>query len=250
MAARGYIFEGSLYMARFVGGAWQNYTGPLEGSRFEMKPNVDRKEMISRGRGSFGQVLESVLLQQPTDFAVTLNEGTPEVLAAGLMGTTAVLAQTSGSLTAETITAALDKWVPVSKANLTGSPTLTNTAATTTYINGTDYIVNPQLGMVKALVGGAIADAASLKFTSTYGAITGTQILGSTTADVRVRFKLDGRSLADGSNVVVTVHEAIIAAEAAVDFLSGEFIGVPLTGRMKTPAGFTSPYTVDLRTTG
>ena len=45
----------------------------------------------------------------------------------------------------------------------------------------------------------------------------------------------------------MTVHEAVIAADAAFDFLGDDFATVTMPGRMKTPAGFTEPFTVHLR---
>lgn len=247
MAARANVYEGSVYMSRFLNGAWGDYQGPIESTRFSIKSNSTRLEQVSRGRGTFGQVTESVSLQQPADFSVTFTEGTPDVMAMGLMGTVAALSQASGTLTAVTVVGVLDAWVPLTKAGLTGAATVTNSGATTTYVEGTDYLLNRDLGLFKALSTGTIGvAAATLKLTSAYKALTGKEILGGTSADVRVRFRLDGRNLADGALCEVTVHEAILAAEEAVDFLSGEFISVPLTGRMKTPVGFLSPVSVKM----
>jgi hypothetical protein len=246
--ARGYLFEGSLYMARYISGVLQPLQGPLEGTVFGIQPNVTQKEMVSKGRGTTGQVLESVGIQQPADFTVTLVEGTPEVLALGLMGSVAALTQASGSLTAESITVAgLDVWYPLSKANLTSAAaTVTNTGATTTYVENTDYILNREMGMIKPLSTGAIV-AGALLVSAAYSATTGSLISGANTADLRVKFVLDGRNLVDGNDCIVTVDEAIISPSAAIEFLSGNFIEVPLKGRMKTQLGKTSPFTVEVR---
>ena len=111
MAARANVYEGSVYMSRFLNGAWGAYQGPIESTRFSIKSNSTQLEQISRGRGTFGQVSESVAIQQPADFAVTFTEGTPEVMAMGLMGTVAALSQTGGSLTAVNVTTIADAWV-------------------------------------------------------------------------------------------------------------------------------------------
>ena len=247
MAARANVYEGSVYMSRYLNGTWGDYQGPIESTRFSIKSNSTQLEQISRGRGTFGQVSESVSIQQPADFSVTFTEGTADVMAMGLMGTVGALSQASGTLTAVTVVGVLDAWVPLTKAGLTGTTTVTNAAASTTYVEGTDYLINRDLGLFKALGSGTIGvAAATLKLTSTYKALTGKEILGGTSSDVRVRFMLDGRNLADGALCQVLVHEAVLAAEEAVDFLSGEFINVPLTGRMKTPSGFASPFMVKM----
>lgn len=247
MSSRAFIGAGDLYIARYVNGAYEDYAGPYECEQFEIKPNVELREKVSKGRSTYGQVIESVTIPQPADLTVALGEVNKESMAIALLGTTAALSQSAGTLTAETVVAKLDKWVPLSKAALTGSATVTNSGATVTYVAGQDYIINPQLGWIKALSGGAIADAASIKVTTTYAAITGTEIKGMTDSQLRAKFKLDGKNFADGLPVIVTVYEAVISADAAFDFLGDDFGTVSLPGRMKTPAGFTEPFTIHLR---
>lgn len=247
MVARAFLGAGDLYIARYSAGAYLDYEGPFECNKFEIKPNVDIKEATSKGRSSYGQVIASVPVPKPSDLTVELTEVNKYSLQLALFGTASTLTQASGSLTAETVVAKLGYWVPVSKQALTGVPLLTNAGATVTYVNGVDYIVNPQLGMIKALPGGAIVDAASLRFTSTYAAITGTAIAGSTASTVRAKFKLDGKNFADDSPCIVTVHSAVVAADSAFDFLADDFNKVSLPGRMETPTGFTEPFNVHLR---
>lgn len=247
MAARGFLGAGDLYIARYVSGAFLEYEGPFECDKFEIKPAVDIKEKTSKGRASYGQVIESVPVPKPSTLTVDLAEVNKQSLALALFGTTAALAQASGTMTAITVVAKLGYWVALPFAALTGVPVVTNSGATVTYVNGVDYLINPQLGWFKALPGGAIADAASLRLTSTYAAISGTIIAGQTQTQVRAKFKLDGKNFADDLPVIVTVHEAIIAADSAFDFLAGDFNSVSLPGRMKTPVGFTEPFNVHLR---
>ena len=38
MAARGYLGAGSLYIARMVGGVFEEYKGPFECKKLEIKP--------------------------------------------------------------------------------------------------------------------------------------------------------------------------------------------------------------------
>lgn len=247
MAARAFLGAGDLYIARYVNGAFEDYSGPYECDTFEIKPNVELREKVSKGRSTYGQVIESVTVPQPADLTIALGEVNKESMAIALLGTTAALSQGSGSLTDEPVTAKLDKWVALTKANLTGTQTVTNSAGTTTYVAGTDYLINAQLGWIKALPGGAIADNASLEVTSTYGALSGTEIRGMTDASLRCRFKLDGKNFVDSAAVIVTVHEAVIAADAAFNFLADDFGSVSLPGRMKTPTGYNEPFTVHLR---
>ncbi len=247
MTARAFLGAGDLYIARQVGNVFLDYEGPYECKKFEIKPEVEIKEQTSKGRSSYGQVIETVALPKPSLLTIEMAEVNKTSLAIALLGTTAALAQVSGTLTAEAVTVKLDAWKPLTKAALTGTQVVTHTSGAPTYVNGVDYIINPQLGWIKALSTGAILDAASVKVTSTYAAITGTEIKGQTQTQVRAKFKLDGKNFADDLPVIVTIHEGVIAADAAFDFLADDFNVVSLPGRMKTPTGMTEPFTVHLR---
>lgn len=250
MAARGFLGAGDLYIARYnsTTGTFDDFTGPFESTKFEIKPNSELKEMSSRGRTTYGQVIESVPLPQPADLSVTLAEVNRESIALALFGTTSASTQGSGTITDEVVVAKLDKWVQLSKQNFASAGfVVTNSAGTTTYALGTDYEVNYRLGMIKALTSGAIAADESLKVDGTYNAISGTKVAGATQSQVRAKFKLDGVNFADQLPVIVDVWEAVMTPDNAFDFLQDEFAEIALKGRLKTPAGKTEPFQVELR---
>lgn len=249
MAARGFLGAGDVYINLLVNGVKAGMKGPYYANKFEITPKVTKVELTSKGRNDYGQVLESVALQEPAEFTLELNEVNKESMVIALLGTTAARTQISGTLTAEAATAKLDIWVPLSMQGLTPAElTVTDSTAAITYIEGTDYLVNRQLGWVKALSTGDIVGDEELKVTGAYGAISGTIISGATKPDIRAEIVFDGINQADGLPVIVTVREAIIAADAAFDFLADAFNTVNLPGTMKTPTGAKEPFTVELRT--
>jgi hypothetical protein len=246
MSARGYLGAGSLYINREVAGSYTGWAGPFECSKFEVKANSELKEMVSKGRETYGQVIESVPIPKPFDLEIVLSEMDKAGLTLALMGTSSSRTQAGGTLTAEAVVTKAGVWVPLSKQNLTAAAlTVTNTAVSATYVEGTDYMVNRRLGWIQHVVGGAITDAQSIKVTAAYAAITSDLIAGATQTSVRAKFRLDGINFADSLPTIVDVFEAVISAQAAVDFLSDNFNSVPLKGRMKTPAGQTTPFTVE-----
>jgi len=250
MSARGFLGAGDLYARVYnpVTLAFDQWAGPFEASKFEIKPNSDLKEMTSRGRSTYGQVIESVPLPKPADLSVTFSEVNKDSIAMALFGTSTVLNQGSGSVTDEALTASLGKFVKLAHDNIaTAGLVVTNSGQTTTYVLGTDYEVNYRLGMVKAITGGAITDAQALKVDYTYNAIGGTSIAGGTQTQVRAQFKLDGVNFADQSQVIVDVYEAVLTPDSAFDFLQNDFADIQLKGRLKTPAGKSEPFKVELR---
>lgn len=120
-----------------------------------------------------------------------------------------------------------------------GSPTL--------LVEGTDYILNRPLGLVKLLDGSSTADNAVLTLTGAYAGAGGTRIRGATKSEVRVRILFDGINNADGSEVTAEFYEAVLAVESEFDFMPDEFGVVSLTGKLKTPANKTEPFIVDVK---
>lgn len=246
MTARAYLGAGDLYLAPFVGNVAGPWSGPYECNKFEIKPNVNLLEQTSKSRDGYGQVVETVALNQPADLTVDLTEVNRETLAIALLGTTIALTQTAGTLADAPVTAKLGKWVEIGKIMLTeASIVVKNAAGSTTYVAGEDYLLNARQGWIKALAGGGIADDDVIEISGPYAAVTGgADIRGATQAQLRVKIRLDGKNQVDDSPLFITVHEAVIAADAAFDFLGDGFGTVSMPGRMKTPAGFPAPFNV------
>lgn len=252
MAARGFLGAGDLYIARYNAtlGAFEDFDGPFEATQFEIQPNSELKEMSSRGRSTYGQVIESVPLPQPSDFSVTLAEVNKDSLALALFGTASTLSTGAGTMTAVEVTAKLGKWVEIGHANIvtTGfTVTEDEDVDPIVYVLGTDYEINYRIGMIRVLSAGAITENQVLRINGTYNAINGTSIAGGTQTQLRAKFKLDGVNFADQLPVIVDVWEAVLTPEGAFDFLQNEFAEIALSGRLKTPTGKTEPFQVVLR---
>lgn len=249
MSARGFLGAGDLYIRRYdpITQTFLPEEGPFEATKFEIKPNSDLKEQTSRGKTTYGQVIESVPLPKPSDLSVDLGEVNRESLSMALFGTATEINRGAGTITAEVVIAKAGKWVQLSKSNFAEAGFLVkDTTATTTYVYGTDYIVNWRLGTIKVLAGGAIDDLDSLKVSGSYNATTGTSIAGATQSQVRAKFRLDGINFADQAPCITTVHEAVLTPDNGFDFLGDDFATISLKGRMKTPAGFSEPFVTEL----
>lgn len=250
MSARGFLGAGDLYIDRYdeVAGAYTGLQGPFEAKQFEIKPNVDLKELPSRGRTTYGQNIESVALPKPVDFSIEMPEVNKAALAIALLGNSQALNQGSGAWAGEPVLVLnKDAWLDLGKQNVVEAGfSLTNAAGTTTYVLGTDYEVNYRMGWLRILPGSAIAKNDVVEVTGTYNAVSGTSIVGAVNSQIRARFFLDGINWADRKAVHVDVYEAVIAATSAFDFLSENFASIKLPGKLKTPTGRTEPFKVSL----
>lgn len=252
MSARGFLGAGDVYIERFdtVSQTWLPPAGPYESTKFSIKATTKLEEMTGRGKTTYGQNLASVAIPQPTEFEIAIAEVNREAMALALLGTVAAYTQAAATVTNEAVTiVALGSWARTTKHSFTaGTVVVTNTAGTTTYVEGTDYEVNYSFGWIRGLVGGALTAGTVVHVDYAAGAVSGSRIRGVTTAQVRARFHFDGINMADGSRCLVECYEAVISSSAAFDFQAAKFNEVPLTGRLNTPSGRTEPFEVRLPT--
>lgn len=243
MAVSGVLAEGTLYVNRIEAGVYQGREKFPGVAKLEIKPNSELIEQVTKDKGIYGQITGSAAVNKPAELSVTIANITGQALAMALQGTVATYTQGSGSVTAEVVTAKLGKFLDLSKKNIsTTGFTVTNSGATTTYVLGTDYNVNYAMGWLEILSTGAITDAQSLKVNFSYGAVSGQKVSGGTKAQVKGLLELDGSNLFDGTPLSVTIWEATLTADGAVDFMSDKPIELSMKGKMAVPTGKTSPF--------
>lgn len=244
--ARGFVGAGDVYVERLIDGVSQGLKGPFEADSLSITPSVNTIQNTSKGRYTYGQVIDAVNIAQPTEFTLALKEVTGDTLAIAFLGTTSAYSDASGTLTDASVTIPkVGEWIALGKKNLAALVTV-ETAATggTTLVEGTDYRLNRPMGWIMALEGGAIDAGDSVFVTGAYAGATGTLIKGSTRTEVRARIFFDGINQADGRQCTAEIYEAVLSPDSEFDFLGDEFGTVNLTGTLKTPVGKDAPYTV------
>jgi len=239
----GVLAEGTLYFNQLVGGVAQGRVKWPGVAKLAIKPNSELIEQVSKDKGQYGQITGSAAINKPAEFALTLTDLTGSALAMALQGTEAAYSQGSGTVTDEAVNAKLGKFVDLSKKNITAaSVAVTNTGATITYVEGTDYNVNYAMGWLEILTTGAITADQALLVDFAHGAISGTKVKGGTLASVKGMLELDGNNLFDGTPLSVTVWEVTLTADGEVDFMSDKPIELSMKGKMVTPASKDAPY--------
>lgn len=248
--ARAFIGAGNVQLNIYdpATGVLQGWIDGGSADKFGIKANSEIKSKKSKGRDTYGQTIATVALAGEPDLSITFGEVNKGNIQLAFMGTKSDLdVPAGGAIVDEAITAKLGQWVPLAHGNLSAGVTVKNTAGSTTYVNGTDYVVNSRLGQIKALAGGNIADAAGLKVSYTSNAISGTRIKGATQAQLRTQVRFDGKNQVDGAPVEVFIPEAVLTPSDEFDFLADDWGQLTLTGKMTTPTGYDSPFTVDFK---
>jgi hypothetical protein len=161
----------------------------------------------SKAAENEGQITAAITMPEITDVKWKVKGFDKNKMALTMLGRDVALTHGGGTVTAEPMTAKLGVMQPFprpvgiaagSAINVTAkSVVVTNTAATTTYAEGTDYRIN-YAGYLMALESGAITEGQALKVTYTHGAVSGYRIAGNTVAQKKGEFIWDGINKADG----------------------------------------------------
>lgn len=248
---KGFIGAGDVYISRFdpVAAAYGPYIGPFETSKFEISASADLKEQISKGRYTYGQVTAAVPIPKPVDFSVDFAQIDKTTMAMALQGDSAVVTTSIATITTHSVITAPDGWVDTGYTNISPTAFLVTDGASTpvTFVLGTDYEMNWDLGMIQALSTGAITAAETVKISGTTVANTSIVITGATDPQINARFRFDGINYVDGQPCRVDVYQAIMSSAAAFDFLASDFNKASLKGRLVTPAGQAEPFQVKLK---
>jgi len=209
-------------------------------TNFTPKPDSERREQTATGRNNYGQVLASVTIPKPMTATVTFNQLDAALFAAAFFGTNSAFAQTADPLVDQAVTTVADKFVEIGKLMIS-TVVVKNTAGTVTYVSGTDYEINPRLGMIKALSTGDIAAGESVNVSCACALIAGTQMDAMTKSNVRIRIKLDGQNFADGRNFITDIYQMRLSPTSEFSLVGDEFVDVSFEGALETPSGYDEP---------
>jgi hypothetical protein len=242
----GVLASGTLYLNQVISGVLQGRTRLPGAAKLAIKPNSDLVEAVSKDKGKYGQLSMSVAINKPADFSVTLTEITGQALAIALQGENSTLSQSSGTMTSQAVTAKKGTYIPLGHRNIASAGfSVKDVTDTTTYVLGTDYSIDYVTGQLYIIPAGAIADAATIHVNGTYGAVSGTKVLGGTVPQVQGELFFDGINLDDGRPLLITIWDARLTADGEVDFLSDKPIELAMKGRMVTPTGKSSAYEIE-----
>ena len=224
-------------------GARTGRLGPVNCTQLEIThPEPELIEAKSTKRDTFGQLEDAVSLPNPVEISAAFDEMPTEILELAMMGTSSVVTQAAAPTLAFSVTAKTGKWVYLGARNLT-SVTVTTPAAT---VEGTDYNLDLKAGLFFAIDGGAIADDDAVDGTVDAPEIISDRISAATRTQVSIALTLDGINQVDGKVGHLEVDQAIVSPTEAIDYFSGEFVAVTLSGKLKTLAGKSAPYTFDV----
>lgn len=97
----GGLYSGTLYADFFLDGQWTGLQKAGNAVKFELKSDAEKKDLVSKMKETYGQVLKTATIAKPTSLAITINDPVRDVLVVGFLGQAENIAVEAGSVTDE-----------------------------------------------------------------------------------------------------------------------------------------------------
>lgn len=246
MPKKGLLFGGDLFYDRLTSAGVSQGLIPFGNTvQFSISKNSEEKEIPSRGRADYGQVLHAVTIPGSDKITIKGNQWDESLVALFNLGTSVARDGAGGSVTDESVFSILDKYVELAYRDVS-SVVVTDTTGTTTYVFGTDYDLDTGLGLLRALSGGAITQGEELYVDYEWAPETGFNVTPGVEPNVRLKLVLNGKNLETGDRCVVTVYDARVKPVGdGVDYMSEDFSEHGFEGTLTKPDGKESTYKIE-----
>lgn len=208
----------------------------------------DEKKITSKRRDRYEQTIYSELLPGESALSLTLLELPGAILARIFYGDEANTSVTSGSITAAPFTmTALGTWYSLGHRyfDTTIPVVVKDSLDVTTYVEGTDYVLDRRNGRIKIPLTGSAIDAADvIHVTGTYLAYQVLTIRGGVQPQETYYITADMLNRPDKQDLSIEIYEAKLGNDGDVDLFSSDPLTATMTGTLITPSDKTEPYIV------
>lgn len=212
------------------------------------QPNPDTKTRVSNKRGSIGQALGTVHTPKPTELGIEFDDQPYEILQMAFMGEAETWNQEAGTVTDEAVTLIPGRWQTlggedgVKNINASGFGVAKASTPSTPLVEGTDYEVDREAGLIKAIVGGAISTATPCLIDYGKPAVEGTIIHGGVKTVISCAIRVDGVNTDNGKKCELLIYQADLYQNGEIDVMKRDFISTTLKGTLIIPSGKSAPY--------
>lgn len=249
-ADAGLLCEGSVRFG-FLAADNVSFVGNFQSKntvKFEYNPgSPDLKNRISKAIGSYGSIIDQAAIPKPDVVTLSFDSIDADALAVMLRGTKSALTVTGATVAPATFQASvLDLWLPIGFKFLS-SVTVTNTGATVTYVEGTDYDVDYTGGNIFFYSTPGAIPVGALKVGYTYATYSGSLISAESAAQLYLSVMFEGKNFANGKYVEINIPKYACSPNGAIDFMSENWAVASLTGSA-IKVGSAAPMTLKYAT--
>lgn len=236
IADASYIGKGEIFIGPYAGGAAMVSVGNC--SELTFSHATEKKELIdyTNAGGGKANTLERIT---GVTLAIKAHDVNAANLALGALGGTASVS--TGTITDEAHEAYKNGLVPFTYVPNTASTiTIKNSAGSTTYVEGTDYVITG--AGIYILSGGAIADATpgtpNIKATYTKKAVSVVEAMVATAQEYKLVF-VGLNEAQSGKQAIVTVHRFKPGAAQNVAYIGDDYAALDLPGEALSDSAIT-----------
>lgn len=188
-----------------------------------LTPKVDMETVTENVTGSSGIGAQYTKKTEYT-FSMSMRSFKPEHLSIALQSSNT--AKTSGTVTDESHNAYKGKFIFLKHLKVS-SVVVTNSAGSTTYVAGTDYILSPDAGKIEIVTAGTIADAAAILVDYSYSA---QHHMSAAPANKYYYLAFDGINRADNNKKVRCEIYNLQLSPSAAGMIDDKTAEMPITG--------------------
>lgn len=203
----------------------------------------ETKTRKSMQNSSYGAALETVVFPQPSKLKIGIDDVAGAVgkhnLALALLGNLEDFTTSESAIAAEDVVVAHDLWVPLAQ-----KPVKAGSVSIATHSEGTDYLIDYQLGMIKALSSGSITDASTVTINYTQAANAGYTITPNQHPSIKVELQANCINLATNKHFHLHIFRVPFAAASVLALMSEDFMTIESEAEMEIPEGQIAPYTM------
>jgi hypothetical protein len=239
MTTTGLLSRGDVFIGLWQGGIRLPERYQVDAVKFTQKTNAELVSREGKGRSNWGQVIGSVTKLKPADISLSFNGITTELLAMVLLGSISALSMPGGAAVDEAVTLIKDTWIKVAHGNI-------SEVSIAGSVEGVDFEVQPEVGLIKALPAGNIANNTLKQIGYTYGAITGRRISAGTKAQVDMSLEFSGEWIETGELSYLEIPRMTIMPKSDLVLLSdNKYDEMEFTGQPIKVAGYESSMIFD-----
>lgn len=237
MADRGLFTNLTFRADRWVSGAKAGYMDAFNVSEMTItQPDPDTKTRTSFMVESYGQALGAISVPKPAEIQFKTDSLPAPYLSMALLGEPATYTQTVAAAdTAGTFVAIHDKWVALSRCELTAFAISGKTL-------GTDYEVHLAAGLVKVLSTGTIVNGATTTYTHAAPARAGQKIVAGTQSLIQLTLHGSGINADTGKRCGLLIHKANVSPSGGMSFVGTDYISITMKGTLIKPDDQLGPY--------
>lgn len=209
--------------------------------------NVNNYDQVSALCDSAGQLLETRNELDAVSGSMALYQYGAEEIGLAIGATPVEMTGTGGTVTPEDVVApAVGAWAEVGHEDISAF-TLTDSTATTTYVEGTDYLLNAPLGLWSPLASGGVTPGDTLKQGYTYAAESGYQLEVAQVLQNYYRIFGVLKDIKSGNMVKVNLKCVTLTSNNGFTLISDpktEYESLEFDMKLITPPGHTTPAVI------